>query len=513
MCDNIGMNEKKNVFIGSIVAYFTIFVEILLSILFTPYLLKQLGDVDYGIRSFCTSLVSYLNLLTIGISGAYFRFRKLEENKDETRVKKINGLFLFCFLIIGAIAIICGTIFLILLNTKVITFSKFPAERHDAINIVLLIMIIQMAVHFPFALATIITSYNRKFIFKNLINLLNTLLFPALTLFYILLGFGGDLLIVVTIISFIVSLSIDIIKTLYIVIKLKEKATLKLDRNDFTILKPMLVYCAIMFVSSAVSIIHNATDQIILGLSISAVSITLYSLSFSFSSYLTTASTTISGLLGPKITNDAIDNKMETVQKTCDLTWNVLTIILGLIVGGFAACGKEFVSAWVGVEKSEIYYYSLALFTVNLMSTGVTLAYTIHTALNKHKFAAIIYLSSLCFNIILSFILCKYIGIWGVIIPTIISKLFEAIALTAYTQSKIKISLKIYWLSLLKNLLIAGVCFAVVFFSFKYINITEHHFYVQTLIKGSIFLVLYTLSVFIIDKKFIKNFFVLLKNR
>lgn len=507
------MNEKKTIFIGSIIAYLTVFIEILLSIFFTPFLLKQLGDIDYGIRAFCNSLVSYLNLLTLGISGAYFRFRKLTENQCPEKVKRLNGLFVFCFLIIASVALILGLIFILLLNNGVIQFEKFPVERYRAINIVLLIMIVQTTIHFPFAITTIIITYRRRFIFRNISTLVNVLLFPLLTIILIISGIQGDLLIMVVIVSFITSILVDVFKTLYIFLNLKEKIALNLKREDFKLLKPILSFCVVMFVSTAVSIIHNATDQVILGVSISAVTVTLYSLAVSFSSYLTTATTTISGLLGPKITNDSIDNKMETVQKTCDFVWNIITIILCLIIGGFATCGKEFVSGWVGDAKIEVYYYALALFTINILATGVNLSYTIHTALNKHKFAAIVYISSLCFNILFSFILCRYIGVWGVIVPTIVAKIFEAIALTYYTKRIIKIRMNEYWIPLLENMAISALCFFTIFAIFKAIDISQLGYYLQAVIKGFSFLVLFSISIFFRRKKLIVQCFKLIKNK
>lgn len=506
------MTEKKNILLASIISYVTIGIEILISIVFTPFLLKEMGDVDYGIRVFCHSLASYLRLLTLGLSSAYFRFRKITENKNPDEVKKFNGVFIITFIVIAGIALLIGAIFTILYSTNVISFSKFPLDRHGAITAVLSIMVLTYSLHFPFAILTLIISYRRKFLTNNLLSLFEAVAYPILTVILIFSGLSNDLLIEVVFISFIVTLVSDLLKLFFVLAVYKEKITFKLSKKDFSILKPILAFCLIVFVSTAVSIIHKSTDQVILGTMISATSVTMYSLSVSFSSYVTTASSSINSLLGPKLTNDCIDGKMESVQKTCNLVWKIVSIILCLIVGGFCCCGKEFVIAWVGSEKTDVYLYSILLFITNLLTAGPTLAYTIQTSLNKHKFAALIYVLCLIINIVLSIILCKYIDILGVIIATIFSKIIESVSLSIYTKKISGVSTIPYWLSLVEDLIIAGTSYLIVFVVFRFVNIQNFSFINQTLFKGALFALLYCSLIFIFKRKFITNFIKLIKH-
>ena len=507
------MTERKNILFGSIISYITIGIEILISIIFTPFLLKEMGDVDYGIRVFCHSLVSYLRLLTLGLSSAYFRFRKLAEKSDPESVKEFNGVFISVFIVISIIALLIGIAFTTLYSFNVISFSKFPESRHGAITIILIIMIITYSLHFPFAVLTLIISYRRKFVTNNLISLFEAVMYPILVVILIFTGLSNDLLIEVVLITFIVSLAADLIKLVFVVFVYKEKISFKLSKKDFSVLKPMLGFCLIVFISTAVSIIHKSTDQIILGTMVSATSITLYSLSVSFSSYITTASSSISSLLGPKITSDCIDGKISSVQNTCKIVWTIISILLCLIVGGFCTCGKEFILAWVGIEKSNVYVYSMMLFATNLLGAGPVLAYTIQTSLNKHKFAALVYVVCLILNILLSILLCKYIDILGVIIATIFSKLIESIALSVYTKKVSGVSTLPYWISIVENVLIAASCYGFVYLLFYLVDIRQFSYLAQVFMKGVVFTLLYCAIVFVFQRKFLLRFIRLLRHK
>lgn len=507
------MNEKKNIFFGSAVSYITIFVEIVISIIFTPFLLHSLGDTDYGIRAFCVSLVSYLNLLTLGLSTAYYRFRKLQENVEADNTKRINGLFVIIYSIIAVISLIVGFVFILLLNNSIISFDKFPPERSSTVVVVLLIMIIQTAIHFPFSILTVILGYRRRFTIRNIMNLVNVILVPLLSTIIIVFHVYDVLLISITLVSFFVSIFIDLSKAFVVFVKEKEKISFKLSKKDFKLLFPIFSYCIIAFVASAVSIVHNATDQVILGSIISAEAVTLYALSVTFSNYLETMTTSVSSLFSPKLTNDAIDNKMDSVNNTCNFVWEAIAIILVFVIGGFISCGSEFIKGWLGTEKTIVYVYAMLLLSVNAITAGIKISYAVQSALNKHKFAAVIYILFLIINISLSIVLSLFLKIYGVIIATIFSKTIETLVLSIYSKKRIGLSLSNYWSSLLKNGVIAFISFAIIRGLFNVIDIRQVSFYLQAIIKGFTFCLIFLPCAYLTNKKYIHLFLKVLKKK
>ena len=76
------MDEKK---IGVIISYLTLLVSSLLSILLTPVMLKNLGDVEYGLYQTITSFIGVLTVLDLGSGVATTRYvakYNLQQDKD-----------------------------------------------------------------------------------------------------------------------------------------------------------------------------------------------------------------------------------------------------------------------------------------------------------------------------------------------------------------------------------------------------------------------------------------------
>ena len=73
-------------------------------------------------------------------------------------------------------------------------------------------------------------------------------------------------------------------------------------------------------------------------------------------------------------------------------------IILFLMVGGFAACGQDFIFAWLGGKNNglsvdnlnEIFYLTLVLLALWIIPMAESLGIEVQKSYNKHKFLAIV---------------------------------------------------------------------------------------------------------------------------
>ena len=62
------INQRK---VGVILSYAGQFTKILISIIYTPIMLRLLGQSEYGLYQLVYSVVSYLSLLSLGFSSSY----------------------------------------------------------------------------------------------------------------------------------------------------------------------------------------------------------------------------------------------------------------------------------------------------------------------------------------------------------------------------------------------------------------------------------------------------------
>ena len=87
---------------GAALSYISMGLGYLISIFYTPIMLRLLGQSEYGLYNLVASVVSYLGLLSFGFGGSYMRYYSRYKVKNEQKnIAKLNGMFLIVFSIIG----------------------------------------------------------------------------------------------------------------------------------------------------------------------------------------------------------------------------------------------------------------------------------------------------------------------------------------------------------------------------------------------------------------------------
>ena len=106
------MNRSTQKKLGVILQYSQMALSILISFIYTPVMLRILGKSQYGIYNLSNSIISYLSLLSLGFGASYIRFySRYKKDNDADGIKKLNGLFMIVFLVMGAVALVCGLVF------------------------------------------------------------------------------------------------------------------------------------------------------------------------------------------------------------------------------------------------------------------------------------------------------------------------------------------------------------------------------------------------------------------
>ena len=102
------MNQIKY---GVVLSYTSLAINNIVAILYTPILLRYLGQSEYGLYSLVTSVIAYLTVLDLGLGNTIVRYSALykSQNKIE-KLYSLFGLFIkayscisFCVFILGII--------------------------------------------------------------------------------------------------------------------------------------------------------------------------------------------------------------------------------------------------------------------------------------------------------------------------------------------------------------------------------------------------------------------------
>ena len=73
------INQRKA---GVILSYTSQLIKILSGVLYTPIMLRLLGQSEYGLYQLVYSVVSYLSLLSLGFGSSYIRFYSKAKNEE-----------------------------------------------------------------------------------------------------------------------------------------------------------------------------------------------------------------------------------------------------------------------------------------------------------------------------------------------------------------------------------------------------------------------------------------------
>ena len=499
---------NTNIKVGIVISYITLGVTILLYLLYTPFCLEKLGDSEYGLRSFAMSITSYLSILTMGLSSAYIRFRLRSIKKDEENgEKKFNAIYLTIFSIIALIAVVIGIIFVLLFKFDIITLKDYSgADKAILINL-LIVLGINISVSFPLSIFTQYCMAREKFIWVRLMTLIIDVGVSLLGVVVLLLGYKS---VALTIVTLGVNVLIGLLNIIYCFAKLKMKMSFKLSKEDFGIVKEMLTFSIFVGINTIVDELNSQTDPVIIGILVGTEAVTIFNLGRQFRTYLMQMSTAISSSFAQRVNEYVIENKETELNKLFLTVSSFQMIVLFLITGGFICCGKNFISLWIGDSRLQSYDIAVCIMAMSIVPLSQNISIEVQRAKNKHKFRAIAYLFIAIFNVLISIILCKHIGIMGCVIGTVVALVLgQYIAINYYNYKVIRLPIKKYWLTYARYFVATAL--ATGFTLLLGMTLKNLSNLLQLLINGVIFVVLFIAINLLINRKqvfaTIHNFF------
>lgn len=436
-------NEIKS---GAVLGYINMFANILITFVYTPIMLRLMGNEEYGLYSLVLSVIAYLSVLDMGFGNAMIRFiSKAQANKDNKKESKISGMFLMFYTIIGIVTVVIG---IILISKIRVLFPALSENEIYKAKIIMGILIGTVAVSFPLSVFESYVMACERFKFLKILNIIKTVSIPLTMLPLLLCGFKSITMVIVT--SFY-NIAYQICTLICCVKKLNMKISFSIKEFDKGLFKEICSYSVFIFLGLIVDTVFNNTDQVILGSLCGTVAVAIYAVGTKFSSMNVTFSTTISGLFLPKITKMLEENDSD--KKISDLFIKISRIqiyLMMLIMTGFIILGRQFIDLWVGSDYKDAYYIILLLIVPAIVPLTQNIGISIIQAKNKHQFRAIAYLIIAVINIMISIPLAqKYGGIGAAVGTAVANFLGQIMTMNIFYWKKINLDIPKYWRFLL----------------------------------------------------------------
>ena len=453
------MNQLKA---GAVLNYVAIALNMIIGLLYTPYMLRMLGQSEYGLYSLAASIIAYLTVLDLGFGNAIIRYtaKFRAEGKNEEQ-QYMFGMFFILYIFIGIVAIAAGAV--LALNVENLFSTNMSGEEVERTRIMLWLMTFNLAFTFPMSIWGSIMSAYERFVFQRLISITRSILNPLVMIFLLSFGYKAVAMVVVTTLFNVATLVIN-----YIYCKYKLSITLKFGRFNGPFLKEVSIYSFWIFLNVIMDRIYWSTGQFVLGIYKGSVAIAVYAVAIQLQSMYMMFSTAISGVFLPRVTGMvAKENNTKAISDLFIRTGRVQFIIMALILTGFVIFGKSFILFWAGEGYEDAYIISLLFFIPLTVPLIQNLGIIILQARNQMKFRSLVYvIISIC-SLGISIPLTKYYGGIGCAVGTSLALTAgQIIVMNVYYYKVQHLDIIAFWREIAK-MSIVPLLFVIVFLSFN----------------------------------------------
>lgn len=430
------LNQLKT---GALLSYFLIGLGSLISILYTPIMLRLLGQSEYGLYSLVASVVAYLGLFNFGFGSAYIKyFSVYKTNNDKNGLARLNGMFLLIFSALGVVAVAAGLV--LVFKSDLVFGNKLTVYELSKAKILMIVMVVNTAITFPTIVFNSYISANEKFIFQKSLLIIKTVANPLVIIPVLLMGYGSvGMAVIVTLLGFV----IEVVNVWYCF----RKADIQFifSKFDTKQLKELFIFSSFIFMNLVVNQINWNVDRFIIGWFRGTVEVAVYSIAAQLNTYYLTFSTAISNVYIPRV-NEMVARKCSDWELTelFARLGRLQFIVLALVIGLLIFFGMPFITLWAGENYARSYYMALILMIPVTIPLIQNLGIEIQRAKNQHKFRSWVYLFIAVGNVLISIPLTRLYGGVGAAIGTSIALTLGNILIMNWYYHK-KVGLNIFY--------------------------------------------------------------------
>ncbi len=432
------MNQLKA---GAFLSYVSIILNNLVGILYTPFMLRMMGQNEFGLYSLVASVVGYLTILDFGFGNAIIRYtaKYRAEGKIEEQ-HKMFGMFFILYCVIGIIAFIAG-IFLYF-NADSLFDQTMTAEDLSKVRIMTLLMVANVAFTFPMSIwGAIITAYE-NFVFQKTVNIIRIILNPIIMIILLQMGYRAIAMVVV-----LTAFNVATLLTNAWFCKYRIRIKVKFVKFKWGFLKEISSYSFWIFLEAIMNTIFWSTGQFVLGMYVGATSVAIYAVALQLKNIYLSFSTAISGVFLPKVTSMVTTHTSD--KDISDLfvrTGRVQYIVLSLILSGFILFGRPFIRLWAGANYDDSYLITLIFFIPLTVPLIQNIGICILQAKNQLKFRSILYVSIAIASLGISIPLTKEYGGIGCATGTATALVAgQIVIMNIYYYKKVAIDIPRFW--------------------------------------------------------------------
>lgn len=392
---------------GVVLNYVVIFLNTVVGLLYTPYMLRMMGQSEYGLYSLVASVIAYLTVLDLGFGNAIVRYTaKFRAEKKTEEQYEMFGMFFLLYLVIGIIAFGIGLG--LYFNVGTLFGNTMTAVELGRARIMMLLLVANLAFTFPMSIwGSIIQAYE-DFVFQKSLNIIRIILNTAVMICLLHFGYKAVAMVVVQTIFNVLTLVVNFI---FCRRKLNIHIYFRFKHFHWGFLKEVAIYSFWIFLNAIMDRVYWSTGQFVLGAMVGTAAVAVFAIAIQLEGMYMQFSTAISSVFLPKVTAMVATNRSR--KEISDLfirTGRIQYIVLAYILSGFIIFGRQFIELWAGAGYSDAYIISLLFFIPLTVPLIQNLGITILQARNEMKFRSVLYIIIALVSLAMQIVLTRFFG-------------------------------------------------------------------------------------------------------
>ena len=359
------MRYRSKLLKNSVHFGFAQFVQLLCSLILTPFIIHTLGLTQFGIWTIFSALISIFLLLDLGITSSYLKF--ISQHYTNTDLDRLNAVinsgFVFNIAWFGPILLL-AFFFRSFLYTLLNVGPSVYGDTDLIFAGILLIVLVTVA---SSSYAAVLKSIQRLEIFSKIsttaILLKTTLIFLLLSMGWELKGLLlGDLLFV----------SVVNVASIFYASKLVPGMRISLFLFRFQELKEMIQYGAQLQVSQIANLVHQQTDKLMLSNILNPASVSLYQIAQQIANLLKLLTSFVLPVVLPAASELTAQDDQEGLKKLCTRGFRYVSLISFSLAGYIWASAGQLIIFWLGSTTFDESIEALKWLVVVFAITPIT---------------------------------------------------------------------------------------------------------------------------------------------
>ncbi len=488
------MNGTGNIKTGALISYIGILLNIIAGLIYTPWMIKQIGASDFGLYALTSTIIGYF-LLDFGLGNSISRF--ISKYRAEDRLEDISNflgtvykLYLFISIIIAIILVI----FYFLIGS---IFLEFTALEINRLKVVYIIAGFFSIVSFPFnTLNGILISYE-KFVPLKLSEIMQKIITIIIVVIALLYGKGLYTLVLVNGIA-------GVIVIYYKLCMIKKYINININwkyKNKSLIIGIFSFSLWITVVVTSDQLIINY-PTIALGALSGTSAVTVYALGRMIHGYVWSFGYAINGLFMPRVSKICLmEDRKDQLEQLMIKVGRIQLLIIGCIISGFIVLGKEFIYLWMGNGYEDVYWIAVFLILPHAILLTQEIASTALYVDNFVKYRAIVYIFCVIVSVTISHVFAGFLGAIGASIGVFVGYMIFNLIINIIYHKKLDIDIIKFFKECHVKILPFTLCSILTGMLINRYFIATHWFLLC--LKGCVFVIVYVVInwLFTMDNK------------